>query len=234
MYSLLKFNYAREALAYVVKKYNIQELWIPYYLCDVIRHKLFEINCKPKFYHIQDDFMPSISFPTEDYILYPNYFGVCDNNVETLSKIYPKLIIDNAHSFYTTPKGFACFNAEHKFRAKSVGSYLWLKNEQSLCENLYICENEIKSRQEQFLYFFNLYKDINQLNIKLENSYSPFCYPLLLPTEELANKYATKFIKDGKEIFRYWNCLPKTFNEYKFYKRLVSVPLGLYSKNYNS
>jgi hypothetical protein len=53
----------------------------------------------------------------------------------------------------------------------------------------------------------------------------------LLPTEELANKYATNFIKEGKEIFRYWNCLPKTFNEYKFYKRLVPIPLDLYSMN---
>ena len=115
MYESLYFDFARESLRYLIKTFGIKELYIPYYLCDVIRHTVFEEKCKPVFYHIDDNFMPSVEFDTSDFILYPDYFGICTENVKRLAKIYPKLIVDNAHSYFSEPSGFACFNSAYKF-----------------------------------------------------------------------------------------------------------------------
>jgi hypothetical protein len=209
-----------------VKNFKIKELWIPYYLCDVIRHKLVEISCKPKFYHIDDNFLPSQEFDKEDFILYPNYFGVCDNNVESLTKAYPKLILDNAHSFYSKPKGFACFNSERKFRKVGYGSYLYIKGKEHkeiLNKNEY--QSEIELRKNQFLIYHKLYGGTNLLKINPACAYSPFCYPYLASTSQIADNLVKDLEKEGKTIYRYWNSLPPTYNEYKFYTRLVPIPL---------
>ena len=86
MYKILTFNLGREALRYIIKTYAIKQMYIPYYLCDVVRHTLVEENCKPLFYHIDANFFPSEEFPQDDYILYPNYWGVCRNNVKNAKK----------------------------------------------------------------------------------------------------------------------------------------------------
>ena len=53
----MEFNYAREALKFLIKEYEIQEIFIPYYLCDVIRHAIVEVGAKPIFYHINNEFL---------------------------------------------------------------------------------------------------------------------------------------------------------------------------------
>ena len=229
MYEQYKFDLARNSLKYLIKKYGIRELYIPYYLCDVIRHTVAAENCKPLFYHIDDNFYPAADFPKNSYILYPNYFGICDNNVNRLEKIYPKLIVDNAHAFYLPPQGFACFNSERKFCNVTNGSYLWIK-----CKNkkgdLAVLQPSrpshcINSRIEKFIRLKENYDKNNQLNIDMNSVTSPFCYPYLASNDKEADELAEKLIKDGLIIYRYWNYLPKSFNEYKFYRRLVPIPL---------
>ena len=65
----------------------------------------------------------------------------------------------------------------------------------------------------------------NELNIDVSDSCIPFCYPYLAPSVEIADKLVEKLTADGKTIYRYWNNLPKSYNEYKFYSRLVPIPL---------
>ena len=123
---MLKFDLARNALEYLITHYKIKEIYIPYYLCDVVRHSVVKTGCKPIFYHIDDNFMPAQEFMAESFILYPNYFGVCSKNVEKLIWQYPRLIVDNAHAFYANPCGFASFNSSRKFLPKNEGAFLWL------------------------------------------------------------------------------------------------------------
>ena len=216
---MLKFDLARNAFRYIIRKYKIKEIYIPYYLCDVIRHTAFEENCKPVFYHIDDHFMPEAKFPPESYILYPNYFGICDNNVDKLLKIYPKLIIDNAHAFYAKPSGFASFNSERKFRNVKDGAYLFFKN-----ESVEIIAN--KQRREVFDKYSKQYQTSNLLKIELRKDSIPFCYPFLASSIKEADSLVKELTAKGLTIYRYWNALPPSFNEYKFYSRLVPVPLG--------
>lgn len=220
MYKKLTFNLGRESLKHIVKLYNIKEMRIPYYLCDVVRHTLVKEGCKPVFYHIDDNFFPFEQFQKEDYILYPNYWGICGSNVKKLVDIYPKLIVDNAHAYFDEPSGFACFNAGHKFGFKE--SYLWIKDENGEV-NLIQADSTAKERQKIFEKLHNKYKNINNLTIDLNSI--PFVYPCLTNTIEEADNLVKKLKKEGKIIYRYWNPLPKSFCEYKFCSRLVPIPL---------
>ena len=235
MYRSFTFERARNCLSFLVEYFDIKEMHIPYYLCDVVRHTLFEKGCKPLFYHINDDFMPECDFPYEDYILYPNYFGVCRSNAEVLSNKYPKLIVDNAHAFYEKPSGFGCFNSGQKFDNKEK-SWLWIsENKIKFNEGDIYCTSDdlpynnplkIEKIYHRFKEFHSKYGCDNQLNIELENVLAPFCYPFLAKTIQKSDKLAEELCEQGLIIYRYWNPLPKNYNEYKFYSRLVPIPLN--------
>ncbi len=217
---MLEFDYARNALRYLINEYEIKELYIPYYLCEVIRHSVFAEKCKPIFYHIKDNFMPEKEFPQNAYILYPNYFGICDKNVEKLANIYPKLIVDNAHAFYAQPSGWASFNSARKFLPTIKKAYLYFSNEKNT-------NMPDTCRRNKFMQLHERYKNTNLLRIELNNDSIPFCYPYLAGSTSEADELA-KFLKaDGKIIYRYWEPLPKTYNEYKFYSRLVPIPISV-------
>ena len=217
----MKFRYARDAFGYLIQKYGIKEVFMPYYLCDVMRHTAVTHGAKPVFYHIDDDFLPVQEFPRDAYVLYPNYFGICAKNVEKLAKLYPKLIVDNAHAYFEKPSGFACFNSAKKFLPVKKGANLWIKD---VCEECLSSEKPDFLRREMFLKYHKKLSD-NELNIDISDSCIPFCYPYLAPSVEIADKLVEKLTADGKTIYRYWNNLPKSYNEYKFYSRLVPIPL---------
>lgn len=214
-----KFDLARNALRFLIREYKIKEIYIPYYLCDVIRHSIIEENCKPLFYHIDDNFYPSQDFPLDSFILYPNYFGICENNVDILVKKYPKIIIDNAHSFYSDPKGLATFNSARKFLPVDTGAYLWIGNSEKNSFKKYFARREI------FDAFHSKYGNSNLLKISISKDCIPFCYPYLASSIEQADNLVKKLKKEGLTIYRYWNNLPKSYNEYKFYSRLIPIPL---------
>ena len=217
----MKFRYARDAFGYLIQKYEIKEVFMPYYLCDVMRHAAVTHGAKPVFYHIDDSFLPVQDFPHDTYVLYPNYFGICAKNVEKLAKLYPKLIVDNAHAYFEKPSGFACFNSAKKFLPVKKGANLWIKD---VCEECLSSEKPDFLRREMFLKYHKKLSD-NELNIDVSDSCIPFCYPYLAPSVEIADKLVEKLTADGKTIYRYWNNLPKSYNEYKFYSRLVPIPL---------
>lgn len=255
MYKRLTFNLARNSLRYLIKTYDIKELYLPYYLCDEIRHSVVKANCRPIFYHIDDDFMPVESFSENAFILYPNYFGICDENVKILRTKYKNLIVDNSHSFYSKPSGFASFNSARKFLPVYWGSYLWTEKVENLPEFVedfekitnfeqkelsfsksevrqilpdeierFANENEVERRAKKFVELHKKYKNLNLLKIK--PCRSPFCYPLLMQDEESADKLVKEFEEKGATIYRYWRELPKTYNEYKFYRCLIPIPLA--------
>lgn len=223
MYKILTFNLAREALGYIVNKYKVKEMRIPYYLCEVVRHTLVNEGCKPVFYHIDNNFFPTEEFNKDDYILYPNYWGICGKNVNKLAEKYPNLIVDNAHAYYDKPSGFACFNAGHKFGYKE--SYLWLSDEKlKVSDNPEIkYDKDILIRKELFLGIHEKYKTTNLLNIDTDSI--PFVYPYLAADIKDADNLVKILKKEGKIVYRYWHPLPKSFCEYKFYSKLVPIPI---------
>ena len=114
-YELIKLNTARNCLRYVIRAFRIKELYVPYYICSAVRIAASKEDCQIIYYHINTKFEPQGDLPKSAYILYPNYFGVCSDIVNKMDEEYPNLIVDNAHSFFSEPKGIASFNSIRKF-----------------------------------------------------------------------------------------------------------------------
>ena len=222
MYKYLTFDSGHEGLRYIINKYGIKKINLPYYLCDIVRHTLAEEGCKPVFYHIDDNFLPDKDFRKDDYILYPNYWGVCADNVKELAAVYPNLITDNAHAFYEPPSGFACFNAGHKFGYKDSYAFIQDTKEHTMPET---SEEDGIIRHNTFAELHNKYKNINLLHLKFNQDMKPFVYPCLTESIKDADNLVKNLKIEGKTVFRYWGPLPKSFNEYKFYSRLVPIPV---------
>lgn len=121
----IALNCGRNCLRYLIRAYNIKEIQVPYYTCNVVWQAIRSENCKVKFYHIDKNFLPVKEFKKDDFILYANYFGICGGNVEFLSKLYPNLIVDNAQAFYMPNISLASFNSPRKFFGVPDGGYLF-------------------------------------------------------------------------------------------------------------
>lgn len=161
-------NSARNCLKYILRAYKIPKIHLPYYICPVVRQAIREENVKMEFYHIDKFFMPKKNFAEDEYILYPNYFGLCDEQSENLSKKNKNLILDNAHAFFAPQKGLASFSSPRKFFnvndggileintkisenfAQDEDRMLEIKDFESFCKNEFsIDDNSIKFMSEK-------------------------------------------------------------------------------------
>lgn len=161
-------NSARNCLKYILRAYKIPKIHLPYYICPVVRQAIREENVKMEFYHIDKFFMPKKNFAEDEYILYPNYFGLCDEQSKILSKKNKNLILDNAHAFFAPQKGLASFSSPRKFFNVNDGGILEIntkisenfaqdedrtleiKDFESFCKNeLSIDDNPIKFMSEK-------------------------------------------------------------------------------------
>lgn len=120
-----KLNCGRNSLRYIIRTYNIKEIFIPYYTCPSVWQAIKRERCQIKFYHIDKTFLPTIKFPQDSYILYTNYFGINSKNVYYMADKYKHLIIDNAHAFFMTQIGLAGFNSIRKFLPTPDGSIVY-------------------------------------------------------------------------------------------------------------
>ena len=212
-------NSARNALRYIIRAYSIKAMWVPYYTCPVVWDALRSENIDMHFYSINENLFPIIPSASKNaFVLANNYFGICGNNVQKLSHIYPNLIVDNVHAYYSQPKGLASFNSARKFVPEKNGAYLWFRGEKNYFEPNLI-------RRKRFDNYHKKFFKTNLLRINISPQTIPFCYPYLAPSIEEADKIAFDLINKGLKIYRYWNNLPETYNEYKFYSRLVPIPL---------
>lgn len=117
-------NTAGNCLRYLIRAYNIKKINVPYYTCLVVIEAIEKENCEIDFYHINEHFIPEKSFSNNDYILYTNYFGICAENVKTLSMKYKNLVVDNAQAYYLSKFGLASFNSARKFLGVPDGAFL--------------------------------------------------------------------------------------------------------------
>ena len=122
----LALNCARNCLRYIVKAYEIEEIYIPFYTCPVVWQALNRENCKIKFYHIDENLYPAEVFPKEAYILYTNYSGICSKNIKKLTNEYSNIIIDNAQAFFMPKCGMASYNSVRKFISAPDGAVLYI------------------------------------------------------------------------------------------------------------
>lgn len=174
MTALIKLNLARNCLKYIIRTYGIKEIFVPYYTCNTVWKTIREENCKINFYHINKSFMPDVEFNKNDFILCNNYFGLCNENCEFLSRKYKNIIIDNSHGFYAKHSGLASFNSLRKFFKVQNGAYLYTTKEFQECfsvDNTELTPVIMQENYEKFLYnelTLNKEKNIKLISPKAE------------------------------------------------------------------
>lgn len=117
-------NICRSALRYLIRALKIKKMHVPIYTCNVVHDAILQEKCQIELYNLNEKFLPNKEFPKTDFILYNNYFGVLGKNVNTLSNIYPNLIVDNAQAFYSNPSCRAAIYSPRKFFGLPDGGIL--------------------------------------------------------------------------------------------------------------
>lgn len=101
--NLISLNTGRNALLYILKCKNIEKIYIPYYLCDVIYETLEKNNYKYDFYRITQNFLPDFDkkLLEHEYLYIVNYYGQISNKkLLELKQKYKNIIVDNTHAFF--------------------------------------------------------------------------------------------------------------------------------------
>jgi hypothetical protein len=124
-------NTGRNCLEHILRCKNYKKIYLPYFTCSVLLEAIKKIDIDVDFYHIHSDFYPMLSkIELDTVILYTNYFGLMNGNIEILTTKYRNLIIDNAQAFYDKPvNNFPTFYSPRKFFGLPDGGLVYNSTE---------------------------------------------------------------------------------------------------------
>lgn len=210
-YKIIKLNSARNCFHYIIKAFGINEIYLPFYICPVLRNTARKSGCKMNFYHIDENFYPIYDFPKDAYVLYLNYFGVCSSIVKELANKHDNLIIDNAHSFFSEPSGLASFNSIRKFFPNiRNGAFLYTQKNIDFSFPNDEFEYEVKPLSEVAIIKNEYFIDTQEIKIMSNCTFSYFS-SLDLTFEKNRKR---KFFEDLSSKYSKYNELKITISEY--------------------
>ncbi len=124
----LRFQSARAAFLAMLRSHTPAAVWVPWYLCDSMLEPLQTAGSTVKRYALREDLAcPEIPLGDGEWLLYVNYFGVCDRHVDDVLARYPReqVVIDNAHAFFSPVRdNLATIYSPRKFVGVPDGGYL--------------------------------------------------------------------------------------------------------------
>jgi hypothetical protein len=162
--SLLKINTGRNAFEYILKVKRYKLVHIPYYTCEVVLEPLKRLGIPFQFYTINEQMDPVLDFVLgpEDCLLYTNYFGLKQETVIRLSKLFDNLIIDNSQAFFSEPlENVDTFYSCRKFFGVPDGSYLQ-------------CTSDIRLKLVKDVSVDRFSHLIKSIDLGIENGYKDF------------------------------------------------------------
>ncbi len=127
----LALNSGRNAFEYILRCKKYQRIHIPYFTCEVLLQPVKKLNIEYSFYHINETFIPILTnYQDGDAILYTNYYGLNQKNIELLVKKYKHLIIDNSQALFDFPiENISTFYSPRKFLGLPDGGFVYGANE---------------------------------------------------------------------------------------------------------
>ncbi|HDR9871163.1 TPA: hypothetical protein QDE31_15485 [Burkholderia cenocepacia] len=124
----LRFQSARAAFLALLQYRRPTAVWAPWYLCESMTDSLHASGVTCRRYAIGQDFgCPDIELGPGEWLLYVNYFGVCDRHVDSVLERFPRerVVIDNAQAFFAAPRDcLANLYSPRKFVGVPDGGYL--------------------------------------------------------------------------------------------------------------
>ena len=124
----LRFQSARAAFLALLRAHPPAAVWVPWYLCDSMLEPLLAAETPVKRYETGPDLgCPTITLGAGEWLLYVNYFGICEHHVDSVLARHPRerVVIDNAQALFCTPRDcLANVYSPRKFVGVPDGGYL--------------------------------------------------------------------------------------------------------------
>lgn len=103
----IKYQSARAALRAAIEASNLTHVKLPSYVCDAVIQAAIDSGRTISFYDLNAELLPDLveDLSENTWLLYVNYFGLCDNQIRSLLRRYPgkRLLIDNTQAFFSCP-----------------------------------------------------------------------------------------------------------------------------------
>ena len=123
-------NSGRNALEYILLANKYKKIYVPYYTCDVTLQPIIKLNVNYEFYYLDNELLPILGKIKEDEaIIFVNYFGLMNGNIQYLQHKYKNIIVDNAQAFYAKPiKDIPTIYSPRKFFGLPDGGFVYTEN----------------------------------------------------------------------------------------------------------
>ncbi|MDC0362090.1 hypothetical protein OAN12_03515 [Halioglobus sp.] len=99
-----RFQSAKAAFLALLRAGRPKRVWMPRYICDSMLAPLEQEGITYLWYELDDQLLVDENCEIEDsdWLLYVNYFGICDVNVASLLKRFPpdQLVLDYSQAFF--------------------------------------------------------------------------------------------------------------------------------------
>ena len=108
---LTRFQSARAAFLALLRAGKPKKVWMPRYICNAMVAPLERAGIECLWYELSDELRvdAEVKLGDGDWLLYVNYFGLCDTNVAELLKRFPpdQVVLDYSQSFFAPPSEVA-------------------------------------------------------------------------------------------------------------------------------
>lgn len=125
----LALNNARACVSHLIRRTQMQSVWLPYYTCDALVEPFRVAGISYRFYDLNEQFEP-LNLPvlgSGEYMVYINYFGLKTAFVTQLIARYGEyLLIDDTQNYFA--RGYSngwSFNSARKWFGVPDGGYLY-------------------------------------------------------------------------------------------------------------
>lgn len=123
-----RYPSARAAFLALLRAAPPSAIWMPWYLCDSMLEPPAIARVPLHRYRLDEQLRILDAQPgANDWLLYVNYFGICERNIEdALKRFNPhQVIIDNSQAFFSRPANcLATLYSPRKFFGVPDGGYL--------------------------------------------------------------------------------------------------------------
>ena len=137
----LSFQSGRASFNYLIRHIIPKKIYIPFYCCDALVEPILLNNINFEWYSVSENLLPKkeIFLGEGEFIIYINYFGIYNHNIDILYQRYGKsLILDNTQAFFDKQyENCFSFNSVRKFFGLPDGAYLYGLNKGNEYECLF-------------------------------------------------------------------------------------------------
>ena len=125
----LALHTGRACLMVILAELSPRRVFVPHYTCDATLAPFRTRGIATEYYAIDSTLLPT-GIPVlrdGDYVLYTNYFGLCEEQVERLlSRCGERLLVDDTHAFFRGRRpGVWSFTSARKYFGVPDGAYLY-------------------------------------------------------------------------------------------------------------